>query len=474
MKQKEIIDLLRTNLSGFKHVTSAILIGSFGRGNAVYNSDIDISLLVSSEFDAAQFQKELKRLFSAEARYVFKVGLRDKYVVYFFNSPKLEFNVCQHISDLDKYFLGSEIYDLGDNLLFDKENKLRNHLLKLIKTKKRAASNIKSLYVDTIDKFIYDFESFSHLHKRSSPYKSYFQYNLALNDCFQLLQLNTNITAFIYLPDIQAYFHGKEGREKLRRLSGTLYLPEVNQLKRNLLDLFYEIISDQKIISSKKIEELKNLCEWIYLRDYGYNFRDISSNCAKLKPGIIFRTSTLTRYQNNDYFPSILEKYRIRTIVDIRADREIKKDPYNKKQIKTAKIVWAPFDPWKRSEDFVKNHHYGSESEIAYRFFALECKRSIKKIVRTILNQRNNAMAIHCHAGKDRTGTLIALFYLLVGASEEEVMNDYLASEADTKHYKINTFLNEVHKTGSIENYFRSCGLSLKEIQALKLKISAQ
>jgi hypothetical protein len=66
---------------------------------------------------------------------------------------------------------------------------------------------------------------------------------------------------------------------------------------------------------------------------------------------------------------------------------------------------------------------------------------------------------------------LISLFYLLCGASEDELYLDYFASEADTKKYKIDTFLSEVKKYNTIEDYFLSCGLSENEVSKLKNKL---
>ena len=472
MKQRAIINQLKINITRFTNIEAILLIGSFGRNTPVYNSDIDLSIITKPNFEINDLLSTLKLLFPDTIRCILKVDLRNKYVVYFYDSPKLELNICTKINNVNKYFLGSEINSLDDCILLDSKNKLKKHLQKLMKEKQAINIDQATLFCDTVHKFIYDFESLSQFHKRSEAYKSYFQYNLALNDCLQMLQLNNNASEFLYLPNIQNYFFGKEGRDKLKSLNGTLYLPEVNEQKRILLNQFYIILDNQNFLDKVNVLEIKDLCEWIYARDYGYNFRDIADNCSKLKSGLIYRTATLTRYQSDKHFVNILEKYSINKIIDLRAEREIAKDPY-KSTLKKAKVIWSPFDPWNQSEHFKNNHTQGSDSEIAYRFFALECKPSIKIIVKEIIKQKEKAIAVHCHAGKDRTGCLIALFYLLVGASEKEIMADYFASESDTKQYKINTFLKEVYKYNSVEEYFLSCGLSKREIEILKLKILA-
>jgi predicted nucleotidyltransferase len=472
MKQVKIIEQLKQNVSNISNVEAMLLIGSFGRNAGTYNSDIDLSILINDSFKEETFLKELRNIFPNEVQSVLSVELRKKYVVFFQKKVKLEFNICRDLSEIDKYFLGSEISDCSNCILFDKQNIIENYLHKITNQKQNNPTDIANLYLMTVNKFIYDFEQFSLYHKRSDAYKTYFQYNLALNDCLQLLQLNRGEVQFLYLPNNQNYFHGKEGRERLRRLAGTLYLPEANQLKRELLNLFYETIETQTITENINVEEIKSFLEWVFLRDYGFNFRDISDNSSKIRSGVVYRTSTLTRYQKNEeYFNFILKSHAITTIIDLRAkEHEIEKDPYQI-SLSDIKIVEAPFDPWNQSEHFKANYNYGSDSEIAYRFFAIECKESIKKIANEIIEQKNGAIAVHCHAGKDRTGCLISLFYLLCGASEDELYLDYFASEADTKKYKIDTFLSEVKKYNTIEGYFLSCGLSENEVSKLKSKL---
>jgi protein-tyrosine phosphatase len=103
---------------------------------------------------------------------------------------------------------------------------------------------------------------------------------------------------------------------------------------------------------------------------------------------------------------------------------------------------------------------------------------------------------VHCTAGKDRTGWLIALTLMAVGVSEDEVMGDYLASaepvwemfapfrddfqrnggDIDTMRIALGVFpeylaaaLDELHSSyGSIDDYLVS-GLGLTASQRQKL-----
>ena len=167
-----------------------------------------------------------------------------------------------------------------------------------------------------------------------------------------------------------------------------------------------------------------------------------------------------------------MKKTNIKTVVDLRANKEIEKLSYNTAFKERFNYVLAPFDPWEQPDWFIKNYHYGTDIEIAYRFFLLGCKDSVKKTMLTILHQKEGAVAIHCFAGKDRTGTLISLLHLLSGATMEVVYDDYLASELDTEISKLEAALEIVKAEGGVIPYLLSCGLKQEEIEALKQKIT--
>lgn len=197
------------------------------------------------------------------------------------------------------------------------------------------------------------------------------------------------------------------------------------------------------------------------------NFRDISKFNSKIRKSVIFRSSALGLHKDNIQVKEILTNYNIKTIIDLRAEREIINCNYNKEFKNIYSVINAPFDPWKQSIKFQNTYNYGTNVEIAYRFFAMECKQSIKKIVKTIINS-NEAIIIHCHAGKDRTGIVVALFHLLSGANKDEIFLDYLASKMDTKKSYLQIILDIVKETGGVKKYLQTCELSKIQIDELK------
>ncbi|ALM21987.1 hypothetical protein AAT17_12465 [Nonlabens sp. MIC269] len=197
------------------------------------------------------------------------------------------------------------------------------------------------------------------------------------------------------------------------------------------------------------------------------NFRDLSKFNLKIKKGQVYRASVFDLFNIEK-----IEKHDIKTIVDLRADREIDDIEYSEEIKNTIEYVKAPFDPWDQPEWFKEKYRIGTNHEIAYRFFAMGCKDSVKKVFENILEQKEGAIAIHCHAGKDRTGILFSMIHLLLEASIETIYTDYLASEMDVSLQKLNIALDVIKNEGGIKNYLLSCGLTESQISSIKKKLS--
>jgi protein tyrosine/serine phosphatase len=180
--------------------------------------------------------------------------------------------------------------------------------------------------------------------------------------------------------------------------------------KRYLLNLFY---SSLEKLNYPQRQEIKNILEAIYKRDFFWNFRDLAKHNPYIKPNVLYRTSTLTSYQHEDLLMPFLKEKGISTIIDLRALHEIEKNPYDNSFIKNFKYVKAPFDPWNQPDWFKRTENYGTNSEIAYRFFVMACKTEVKKVFETIVDSKG-AIIFHCLAGKDRTGFIAMLIHMLM------------------------------------------------------------
>ena len=475
MIQLKKIDQLQKMFPNVKGIDVALLYGSFGRNEATPNSDIDIQLLVNKDFETSILKDQLQKLFRNEIQSIREVAMRNKVVAYFKSQPKIEFAICTNISEIDRNFLGSEITDFSQTVLYQRVPQLYDigsYLAQLIRdyNNNKTEQQKEKQITDLVDKFIYEFESCSGMHRRSDGYQFYFFYNIALQVAIQLNHLSKGHSKFNFLPKyFIANILTKEEQETFYNLKGTLFLPEANQQKRKLLDFFYKAI--ETLVTPEKLEEVKQFCEWLYNRDFLWNFRDISTHNSKIKSGRIYRTATMTLFQNENRFDELLNEKQIKTVIDLRADKEIEELPYHEQTLSKFKYIKAQLDPWNQPEWFKEKHHQGSNEEIAYRFFAIGCNDQIKNAMEAIINEELGSVAVHCFAGKDRTGIFISMLHLLADTPMEIIYADYLASEVDVKISRLNLVLDIITEKGGIEPYLLSCGLTTNQILKLKQKL---
>ncbi len=470
MIQEKIINDFKEFSKKNENILAAILYGSFARNTAGLNSDIDLAVLINPIFKKENLIASLKNNFiKYDVLDVIYVKLRNKVVIYFKNIPKLEIAFINNLEELKRNYIGSNIpFELTKNtILFDKTNALLNQLQKF---NSPTNIDIEKIIAELIPKFIYEFESCSTAHSRSDSYHFYFFYNIAFGIATQLRYLASGKTQHYYLPKGMSFdiIKNEKERQVFYELSGTTFLPKGNEKKRLLLDFFY---SSLEKLNYDGFKEIKNTLEFFFERDFIWNFRDISKFNSKAKSKQIFRTSSLTAYQENDKAIDFLKANNIKTIIDLRAPREIKKNSYKTNFKKEFEYLVASFDPWNQPKWFQKLNHKGKEDyEIAYHFFIAACKNQVEVVFKTILKSEG-AVAIHCHAGKDRTGLIILLINMLLELNYQEILNDYLASEMDTKKSNFEIYYNIIQEEGGIVKYLKSCNMKQEEILALKQKL---
>jgi predicted nucleotidyltransferase/protein tyrosine phosphatase (PTP) superfamily phosphohydrolase (DUF442 family) len=471
MRQSAIITRLKNIFPTIDKIDAAILYGSLARNEATPNSDIDIQLIVSSNFDCSLLKNAIMTEFKEDILTIHKVDLRNKVVVYFKHLPKMEIALCKSLDEISRNYSSSEITNVKQTILYERlpeSTQLEQYLNCLISDDK--STSIEQQITELIDKFIYEFESCSNKHRRSDGYQFYFFYNIALHVAAQLRHIKNGHRRFIFLPKYFLSNSINSNEQSLfYDLNGSIFLPEANNKKRKLLDFFYESIQD--IVVEEKFLEIKTLCDAFYHRDFFWNFRDISTYNPLIKPKVLFRTATMTVFQNEKQFEELLAIKNIKTVIDLRADREIEEKPYLENSLLKFKHVKAQLDPWNQPEWFKNDYHYGTNEEIAYRFFAIGCRDKIKKAFEAILNEQEGAVAVHCFAGKDRTGIFISMIHLLTGAPMDTIEDDYLASEVDVKLYRLKMVLDIIESEGGIEPYLINCGLTEEQLTQLKEKL---
>ena len=296
------------------------------------------------------------------------------------------------------------MYDMDEQIIKFKSNKLKNKRQDMVKL---------------VDRFVYEFERCSLAHYKCDSYQFYVYYNLAFQAAVQLYFFVYGNGKLSYLPrNFSTDVLPRHEQENFYNLAGTLFLSSAHLQKRRLLSFFYQSLDQYPNL--KKREKVKSFCEYIYQRDLLWNFRDIAFYNLKIKSGKFFRSSSLSFIQNEPNFKKLIDKKKISTVIDLRAEKEVIKNNYTSKSLTFLNLINASFDHYNLSTQFKKKFQHLTPVEMEYCFFTLKCKPAIKTAVLSII-QENRTIVVHCEAGKKRTGVFVCLLYLVSGADKKTI-----------------------------------------------------
>jgi len=151
------------------------------------------------------------------------------------------------------------------------------------------------------------------------------------------------------------------------------------------------------------------------------NARDLGGLQAahgRVRPGAIVRSDAL--YRLNDAGRAALVAHRIRTVIDMRATREVAANSYDFGATSGVTRHHIP----QQSEEMWESVKY--RDRVAFDLTMLELARSrFATIAQAIASAPPGGVLIHCEVGKDRTGLMTMLLLDLVGAPADVIAADY-------------------------------------------------
>lgn len=238
--------------------------------------------------------------------------------------------------------------------------------------------------------------------------------------------------------------------------------------------------------------------EWeglINARDSG----GLSTPDGTIRDGALVRSDVL-----HDLTPdgvAALTEHGVRTVIDVRNAAEIAED-WERYPIKGDGAVGylnKPFRPDVDSKlpEELRTIYRTAQTRIEFNRADLDYHRAgIAAIVGAIADAPPGGVLVHCHAGKDRTGIVVALALAAVGVSDEEIADDYALSElvmdqimaewlahigaAESEHERLwaiarpsreamlDTLAYLRERYGSAERYLRDSGVTTEQLARLR------
>lgn len=102
----------------------------------------------------------------------------------------------------------------------------------------------------------------------------------------------------------------------------------------------------------------------------------------------------------------------------------------------------------------------------------LNTTESIAVVFHALADPEAYPVYFHCTYGRDRTGVLGALLLLVLGATPEDVMTDYMLSKSSVGAYpdSLQAVLDDIALRGGAEAVLSSAGISSDELAVLRMR----
>ncbi len=176
-----------------------------------------------------------------------------------------------------------------------------------------------------------------------------------------------------------------------------------------------------------------------------HNFRDMGGypleGGRRVRNGWLFRSDHLGRLTDADQ--RLLDDISLRTVVDLRRQEE-RDEILDRVDNPAVEQLWLPVSA--EAADVVtlrrslERGEMGPEDaveflRIANRQFVEVFSTVFRDFLHLLLEAHRYPLVFHCSAGKDRVGFAAAMTLFALGADEDTVMHDYLATNHITANY---------------------------------------
>jgi protein-tyrosine phosphatase len=231
------------------------------------------------------------------------------------------------------------------------------------------------------------------------------------------------------------------------------------------------------------------------------NFRDIgghrSGGVGKVRHGLVYRSGSLHALTENDRV--LLRALGVRTAFDLRSEQERAAEPTDAPFLRP---VYVSLTPAGRPLWDGPDLDGATVLFDLYRSLLTDAAGTIGAILVAIAHGGGVPVVIHCSAGKDRTGVVVAVLLLALGVDTETVLDDYeLSSRFEARHRveELTAKLSAAglppalaagllgtarpalaealeltrQRFGSFDHYLQSgCGLTRDDLAALRLRLT--
>ena len=319
------------------------------------------------------------------------------------------------------------------------------------------------------------FEESSRLSASGDAYLTYKTFNLMLFNTLSLYAIKMGKPAEEWEdpPNIIKQMESDIDRRFISGIFPNVDAESININKLNFIDWFGSLLEElEDVFGKDALPMVATDCEKflraIYKRDYLFNVRKVR-HLQK-----IFRGPNPNRLLTE---PELLEDYfyrnRISLIIDLRGPKEASCEAYSVpflNRILPAPPGREPLPPVRMMCVDFNEPASSAGAGPGYVRKLVSLKNVIKTVFEAIAANPGSTF-LHCAAGKDRTGVMVALLQKIAGVSDEDVVEEYTATGLDARPKRMHEVLEYINKNGGIEAYLAGCGLDTDFLQKLRQHI---
>ena len=475
---KKILDYAKNN-SG---ITSVLAIGSLAK-NELRNFS-NINLIFITEQPISELFTTVKELFSDKLAFSTKNSSKINYFVNYtteIEARVIEFEITlkKSVSELHSMIIGSnlDISDTSSMVLLTKNDSTNKELVELLQENETYKCDVPGIINSYSSFFIEHFAKACFYMRKTDLY---LYYN-SLASCYATL---VKLEA-IKQDNLESFIHPRYALARIANLSKDfpfyrINLPNISISDKDLrLEYIFQFNYLLRKLKEKynleiDLQEIESFLKKLDKEVYFWNLRDIAYlDMEHLKPNVFYRSSTLTRYKDQRELKQFFDSKYIKTIIDLRSEVETLNSNYA--DIEGIKYINVPIGE-KPGMDVNKLKYISPSSfNLFYEMFLRFHQDEIKKIFH-ILASEEGAFVLHCYAGRDRTGLVVALLLELLGEhsdiiTEGLILEDYLNTGNNTSQDVFNIYRKTLDEFGGAKNYLlKEIGLSQKNIDKLVAK----
>ena len=169
-----------------------------------------------------------------------------------------------------------------------------------------------------------------------------------------------------------------------------------------------------------------------------HNFRSVAgwqtADGRSVQAGRLYRSDGLDQLSDSDH--ARLAELGLSHVFDLRASAEIGRAPSRWPAAMDLRI-WAGAESAAEANITALMQREGLDASAfhtamcqVYSRFPLDLAEPVRALAAAVTEQDACATLVHCTAGKDRTGFAVAMLLHAIGIARDDVMADYLASNA--------------------------------------------